>query len=169
MTSDSCRINRTGRKFKKLVRFSFWGVLFWSFLFVAGSCGKDEKPPFEIGYVNIVIYPNSIEYLPLNSPGGYVYINADPPSRGILVYRVNMEEFRAFERTPTYKPDSCCITDPVYLCSKVIVDQTGFFIVDTCSGSKWLILDGTVQQGPARYPLYAYKTFYDGYSLRIYN
>jgi hypothetical protein len=146
----------------------FFGFILAGLSFMS-ACNKDDAPPIQTGYVNITIYPNSTEYLPLNSPGGYVYLNANEPSRGILVYRMTFDEFKAFERTPTYKPDSCCITDPVLICSKVLVDDTGLFIVDTCSGSKWLILDGSVQNGPATYPLVAYQTFYDGNELRIFN
>lgn len=146
----------------KLFGGLFLSVLAFGLLLLPG-CGKDEQPPIDTGYVNITIYPNSTEYLPLNSPGGFAYLYADPPSRGIIAYRLSSEEFRAFERTPTYKPDSCSVYN------RVIVDESGFFMVDTCTGSKWLIIDGTVQGGPAKYALYAYKTFYDGYSLRIYN
>ncbi|MBE0639774.1 MAG: hypothetical protein IH598_14745 [Bacteroidales bacterium] len=138
-------------------------------LLLLTACNNDDDPPIQTGYVNITIYPNSTEYISLNSPGGYAYINANEPSRGILVYRLTLEDFKAFERTPTYKPDSCCILDPVRICSKVIVDESSLFVVDTCSGSKWLIIDGTVQNGPATYPLVPYQTFYDGFSLRIYN
>jgi hypothetical protein len=133
------------------------------------SCNKNDDPPIQTGYVNIVIYPNSVEYLDLNSPGGYVYLNANEPSRGILVYRLTFDEFLAFERTPTYKPDSCCIYDPVRICSKVLVDESGLFVVDTCTSSKWLILDGTVHEGPANHSLVAYQTLYDGNALRIFN
>lgn len=146
------------------------------FLIIAGfglfgitSCNDDDVPPIQTGYVNITIYPNSTEYIDLNSSGGYAYINANEPSRGILVYRVTFDEFKAFERTPTYMPDSCCIWTPEKICSKVLVDETGLFVVDTCSGSKWLILDGSVQNGPAKYSLYTYQTNYDGTTLRIYN
>lgn len=136
---------------------------------VLASCRKNDDPPIQTGYVNIVIYPNSTQYLALNSPGGYVYINANEPSRGIVVYRLTFDEFMAFERTPTHKPDSCCIFDPVRICSRVLMDESGLFAVDTCTGSKWLILDGSVHEGPARYPLVRYNTLYDGNALRIYN
>lgn len=151
----------------KILPFLF--LLLSAGLFLIVSCNKNDGPPIQIGYVNITIYPNSTEYIELNSPGGYAYIYANEPSRGILVYRMTLEDFVAFERTPTYKPDSCCVLTPVRTCSKVIVDESGLFVIDTCSSSKWLILDGTVQNGPATYPLVPYRTFYDGYSLRIYN
>ncbi len=139
-------------------------------LLIVIACNKDDDSPIQTGYVNIVIYPNSVEYLDLNSPGGYVYLNANEPSRGILVYRLNPEEFKAYERTPTYKQDSCCsMINDKWKCSAVLVDESGLFVDDTCTGSQWLILDGSVQKGPAKRSLYAYQTIYDGNSLRIYN
>ena len=140
----------------------FLAALVVCFFFI-GGCGKDEQPPIDVGYVNLTIYPNSTEYIQLNSPGGYVYLYAEPPSRGIIAYRLSSNEFKAYERTPTYTKDSCGIYN------RVIVDESGFFIIDTCTNSKWLIIDGTVYEGPAKYALYPYKTFYDGYTLRIYN
>lgn len=135
------------------------------------SCNENDDPPIQTGYVNITIYPDATEYIELNSPGGYVYLNANEPSRGILVYRLTMDEFKAYERTPTYKPDSCCFvtSDNVKICSRVVVEDNGLFINDTCTGSKWLILDGSVQNGPAKYPLVSYQTFYDGNALTISN
>lgn len=154
-------------KTKTLISLFLFTVL--SAVVLVSSCNKDDDPPIQTGYVNIVIYPNSVEYLDLNSPGGFVYLNANEPSRGILVYRLTFDEFLAFERTPTYKPDSCCIFDPVRVCSKVLVDESGLFVVDTCTSSKWLILDGTVHEGPAKHSLVAYQTLYDGNALRIFN
>jgi hypothetical protein len=144
--------------------------LLLALLLIVIACNKDDDSPIQTGYVNIVIYPNSVEYLELNSPGGYVYLNANEPSRGILVYRLNNEDFNAFERTPTHKQDSCCtIINEKLKCTAVLVDESGLFVDDTCTGSRWLILDGTVQKGPATRPLYKYQTIYDGNSLRIYN
>lgn len=133
------------------------------------SCGKDDQPIIDTGYINIFIYPNSTEYLELNTIGGWVYLAVNPPSRGILVYRLSLDEFKAFERTPTYKPDSCCTTGSSVVCSKIVMDESGLIAVDTCSGSEWLVLDGSVLKGPATYPLLSFNTVYDGDVLHIYN
>ncbi len=98
----------------------FWPLSLFVFFFICG-CGKDEQPPIDVGYVNLTIYPNSTEYIQLNSPGGYVYLYAEPPSRGIIAYRLSSNEFKAYERTPTYKKDNCGIYN------RVIVDESGFF------------------------------------------
>ena len=101
--------------------------------------------------------------------GGWVYLYANPPSRGIIVYRMTQDEFKAYERTPTYKPDSCSIFEPVEKFTKIVVDESGIMAIDTCSGSQYILLDGSVAVGPATYPLFAFRTSYDGETLHIYN
>ena len=133
------------------------------------ACDKNDDQPIDPGYVNIFINPNSTEYIQLNSVGGWVYLYANPPSRGIIVYRMTQDEFKAYERTPTYKPDSCSVLEPVKKLSKIIVDESGIMAIDTCSGSEYILLDGSVVKGPATYPLFAFRTSYDGETLHIYN
>jgi hypothetical protein len=144
--------------------------LFLALLSIAlWACDKNEGPEIDPGYVNIFIQPNSVEYIELNSPGGWVYLYADPPSRGIIVYRLSQDEFKAYERTPTYKPDECCVYEPVVKCTKIVVDDSGLLANDTCTGSQYILLDGSVTKGPAVYGLYAFRTNYDGETLQIYN
>jgi Rieske Fe-S protein len=49
------------------------------------------------------------------------------------------------------------------------MDESGILVNDTCSGSQYIILDGSVTKGPAIYALYAFKTNFDGETLHIYN
>lgn len=136
---------------------------------ITSSCDENDELPVILGYTNIYIRPNSTEYLQLNTVGGWAYLNGSTLSRGILVYRVTTDEFMAYERTPTYKPDSCCTYVPVEICAKVVVDESGIIVKDTCAGTRYLILDGSVVDGPARYALLQYRTSYDGDILHIYN
>jgi len=148
------------------------GALFLLVCFIGvmlTSCDENEDLPVQLGYTNIYIRPNSTEYLQLNTVGGWAYLNGSTLSRGILVYRLSTDEFKAYERTPTYKPDSCCVYLPVEKCGKVIVDESGIIVKDTCAGTRYLILDGSVVDGPARYALLQYQTNYDGDILHIYN
>lgn len=144
------------------------------FLVVSGllylsSCGNDDIP-IEVGYVNFQIYPNSTEYIQLNSVGGWAYVTANEPSRGIIIYRRSVDEFMAYERTPTYEPDSCCFIEDNYLeCTRLVVDESITFAVDTCAGTKYLLLDGSVIEGPATYPMVQYNTQYDGDILYVFN
>ncbi len=153
-------------KTKPLLNFFLFLVLLSVTLW---ACDKNEGPEVDPGFVNIFIQPNSTHYITLNSPGGWVYLNANPPSRGIIVYRLNQDEFKAYERTPTYGPDDCCLYEPVVECARIVVDESGILANDTCSGSQYILLDGSVTLGPAVYGLYAFRTNYDGETLHIYN
>jgi len=130
------------------------------------ACQKDASSPLPHVEVNIQIFPNSIQYLELNSPGGFVYLTANSPSRGITVYRIDQSSFIAFERTCPYDPDACCEGTQ---CSRLIVEDSRLSILDPCCGSTYLILDGSNISGPSQYPLKQYHTSYDGTTLRIYD
>ncbi len=129
------------------------------------SCKKeDNNNEVDVGYVNITIDPNSTQYLEINTVGGWLYLTANPPSRGIIVYRLSQDQFMAYERTPPSSPNECCKENG--LCTRLIVDNP--FVVDTCLSYDYLILDGS-PQAPATKMLVTYRTFYDGSTLRITN
>lgn len=87
-----------------------------------------------------------------------MYLTAKEPSRGLIVYRYNWDEFVVFDRTPPYDPENCD--------DRLDVDFP--FVIDSCSGFKYSILDGTLIEGSG-YNLIQYFTEYDGNILRIYN
>jgi len=131
------------------------------------TCQKEAYTPLPHVDVNIQIFPNSTQYIDLNSTGGFVYLTANYPSRGIIVYRIDQSSFVAFERTCPHDPDACCEDDQ---CARLLVDESSPFIIsDPCCGSIYLILDGSNVSGPSQYPLKQYHTSFDGYSLRIYD
>ncbi len=147
-------------------------ILFLAIISLNG-CKKDKnnnRVPLAI--VDITIDPNSTLYQDLNVIGGWIYLDesdgVNPPSRGIIVYRNTDEQFMAFERTPPYKPDSCC-TSTNTNCSKLVVGNYYPFVMDTCTGSKYLILDGTPVVSPSSVALGMYYTDYYGQFLRIHN
>lgn len=122
--------------------------------------GEDEvEPPT---YINITINPNSTEYQELNTVGGWTYLPATTPSRGIIVYRLSQDNFMAYDRMPPYEPDQCCNNG---VCTYLIVDMP--FVEDTCTSSIYQILDGAPFSGPSSTPLIRYTTYYDGISLQI--
>lgn len=134
------------------------------------GCKKDnQKYPFEVGNINISIDPNSARYQELNTVGGWLYLGfydgIDPPSRGVIVHRADLDRFVAFERTPVYEPNACC--DNTGVCTHLIVDYP--FVEDTCSDSRFLLLDGSVIEGPSTLPLLQYAAEYDGFVLHIHN
>ncbi|MCD6179957.1 MAG: hypothetical protein J7K39_08635 [Bacteroidales bacterium] len=130
------------------------------------DCQKDAYTPLPYVEVNIQIFPNSTQYLDLNAVGGFIYLTANYPSRGIIVYRVGAADFVAFERTCPHDPDECCTGN---VCSRLVVEDNRLYISDPCCGSVYLILDGSNVSGPSQYPLKQYHTSYDGTVLRIFN
>ena len=128
------------------------------------ACKKDKSSdPIPYAYINFVVYPNSTVWLELNAVGGYAYVSADPPSKGVIIYRYGPEEFVALERTCPHNPYDNCATGPVK------VEKGGSTAVDSCCMSRFILLDGSVFQGPSSYPLRTYHTSYDGNALRVYN
>ena len=108
--------------------------------------------------VNISINVLLPEFFDLSVTTGSVYLTGG--SRGIIVYRKSDTEFIAIERHSTYLPENECA---------VIVKDDGLIIEDPCSGSQWIITDGTLVQGPASLPLITYDTNYSPPILFITN
>ncbi|MBP6977956.1 MAG: hypothetical protein PHD61_06975 [Bacteroidales bacterium] len=143
-------------------------ALFLLILFAQGlSCDK-EKPcqDFPDTYINITLLPNTLDNIPI---GGYVYVSASQPSRGLIVYRPFTEEFIAFERTCPYDPYDCCLGGDITRCAALVVEASGITIIDSCCMSRYLMVDGSPFEGPSPCPLYQYLTYYDGTYLRIFN
>lgn len=129
---------------------------------ISPGCDKDkdyDEIPFAI--VNFTIDPNSTFYWEINSPGGWIYLVADTPSRGIIVYRVSLDEFKAYERT--------CSHDPYEPDARIEVEPSSITAACPSCESKFILLDGTPFEGPAKRPLKQYRTSYNGYLLQIYN
>jgi len=124
------------------------------------SCTKDKNNS-GIPYVpvNIDIYPANPQYINLSVIGGWVYVTGG--SRGIIIYRFSQDEFFAYDRHCTYQPQNSC--------GKVKMDTDNITLLDTCCGSKFIVTDGSVIQGPAGLPLQQYQAYYDGTTLHITN
>lgn len=139
---------------KKILQLFLITILLW-------SCQKYNHPVPDVP-VEKSININLPLYTSLQGVSGWIYI--DGGSRGILVYRASLDEFVAFDRHGTYNAYEEC--DPVYVDSNNVLN-----VIDPCSASTYSILDGTVTNGPAEYPLKQYKTqFSSGTNqLRIYN
>lgn len=130
------------------------------FSFFSMECKKeDSQPVIPEVYVNFVINPNTTEYIELNAPGGWVYLTGG--YRGILVYRLSMTEFLAYERT--------CPWDPSATGSRIEVDESGIICVCPVCHSTYSILDGIPNGGPSTYLLKQYRTTYANELLYVYN
>jgi hypothetical protein len=132
------------------------------------SCTKEEQNPNTPSvYINITIDPNSTFYQELNTVGGWMYLTAEPPSRGLIVYKLSLDEFVAYDRFPPNNPNECCTTNGT--CTRLLVDDYFPFVMDTCTNTSYQILNGALFEGTGRYPLIRYNTVYNGQLLRIFN
>ena len=137
----------------KFLRF----VFIYCLVLFAFSCGKDKQPTIPYVYVNQVIYPNSLDFIPV---GGYKYVNAG--YRGIVVYRMLPDEFRVYER--------CCPYDPQKTNARISVNSDNSTAIDSACMSHYILLDGSPYgSGPSHYSLMTYNFSYDGEKLQIYN
>jgi hypothetical protein len=156
---------------KAISRIHFFGAIFSVvFLLVAPSCDKDNGGRLPLPPMDITIDPNSTIYQELNFIGGWVYLDqndgAEPPSRGVIVYRLTTDQFLAYERTPPFKPDSCCNSAKT-ICTALVVDFP--YVKDTCTVSSYSILDGSPLSGPSSMSLSMYVTEYYGTLLYIHD
>jgi hypothetical protein len=136
-------------------------VIFLVALLAIGTgCGKENsQPQIPDVPVNFVIDPNSTEYLGINHIGGSIYLNGG--YRGILVYRLSLTEFMAFERA--------CPYDFTLPAARIEVDTSLITCYCPACISKYILTDGTPYAGPSRYALKQYATTYDGALLYVYN
>ncbi len=154
--------------FQKPGPFQF-SIMIIVFIFLTG-CEKDNGGRLPLPPLDITIYPNSTMYSEINVVGGWMYLNGsdgvESPSRGVIVYRLSTDQFMAFERTPPFKPDSCCNSAQT-ICTALVVDYP--YVLDTCTDCKYIILDGSAISGPSSMPLSQYVTEYYGDGLYIHN
>ncbi len=108
--------------------------------------------------VNINLYLDNPSNINLQAIGNYIYLNGGVG--GILVYRKSLDEFIAYDRASPYNPTYDC---------RVEVQKDMIHIKDPCSESEYLIIDGSVLQGPANQALKRYTTILNGSQLSIFN
>lgn len=133
------------------------------FVFFAGmfyfSCKKNDQGEIPPVPVDIYLYTTDPLFFNLQVAGGWEYITGG--SRGILVYRASNSDFLAFDRHCPYQPENPC--------GVVSADSSYVSAVDSCCGSRFSMIDGSVQKGPAAMPMKQYQTNFDGTVLHIFN
>ncbi len=134
-------------------------LLLLVYFFAGLGCNKERYERVPNVFVNFTIDLNQAQYTPLQITGGWVYVTGG--YRGIIVYRKTFEEFVALDRTSTYKPESEG--------NRVVVEENNLIAADTVSGSRFLLLDGSVVEGPAPFGLKQYRTSFDGVHIHITN
>ena len=143
----------------KLRHQIFYSLLFFVLCFFLSNCKKNNDDRVPYVPVNVVLNTSDPLFVRLNAPGGWVYINGG--SRGIVIYRLSLDDFRAYDRHCTYQPTDAC--------GKVSVNASQIMAVDSCCGAEFVLTDGSVAKQPASRPLTQYTTSYDGNRLLITN
>jgi len=143
------------KKYKRI----YFPILISIFLVIIPQCKKDNQDEIPYAYVNFYINLNSTQYIDLNNIGGYAYLTGGV--RGIIIYRRSVDEFKAYERNCPYQPYNTCAT--------INVDPSAIMAIDTCCGSQFLLLDGSIIQGPSTNLLKQYRTSFDGTTLHVFN
>ena len=87
-----------------------------------------------------------------------MYLTGEGDSYGIIVYRSQIDEFRAYDRKPFYNKN--CPDNRLY------IDLP--YIVDECNNYEYNILDGYNLNGNGTH-VYWYQTDFDGSTLWIHN
>lgn len=109
--------------------------------------------------VDFTVNLNEPSFFELTNITGWLYVTGG--SRGIIIYRNNIDQFSAYERHSPYNVDEGCRAS--------VNEEDQVVIEDECSDSTWLIVDGSVITGPAVQPLKQYNTQLTGSILRVYN
>ncbi len=128
-------------------------------LIINGCKERDNDNPIPNVHVNINLDINSTLYSNLSIIGGHEYITGG--YKGIIVYRASQYDFMAYDRACPYDHQ---IDD-----ARLDVEDNGMTVIDSTCMSRFLLLDGSVVDGPATRPLKAYRTNFDGEYLFIYN
>lgn len=124
------------------------------------SCRKEQNQD------GIPYYPFRVElnldlpeFIDLAAPGGWVYYRG-VGSKGIIIYRYSLDEFKVYERHSPYNVSAACVL-------RVAAD--GITVEDPCSESTWVIFDGSISSGPAVRPLHEYYSVFSNPVLIISN
>jgi nitrite reductase/ring-hydroxylating ferredoxin subunit len=122
------------------------------------SCGK---PTDNIPYVSVNFEAdiNDPRLSALRSPGGAVIIPGYGVA-GILIYREPDLTYAAYDACSSYQPQKRCA---------VTLDNNTITCTDPCSGSKFLLADGTPQKPPATRSLRSYSVNVSNFEIFVSN
>ncbi len=122
------------------------------------SCGKsgDVIPNVAVNFQAELLDPH---FSALNTPGGAVLVSGYGVA-GLILYREPDGSYAAYDRCSSYMPQNHCA---------VTLDVGNFTATDPCSGSKFLLLDGTPAKGPATKSLKSYNINVSNFEIFVSN
>lgn len=144
-----------------------------AFAFLPVSCENNKNDVIPDTYTDFTIdIYGDILFSDLNAIGNSVIVTSQTNNwgdrsggykgNGIIVYRANLDEFYAYDRTC---PHDYEIND---LSIKVDVDFTQA-ICPQCTTKYELSVGGISSSGPGKYPLKNYRTSFNGQYVRVWN
>lgn len=121
------------------------GLVLFAICLIFWGCGKagDVIPSVP---VNFRIPTTDPRIIALNVQGGAVFVSGVGVA-GIIIYR-GASGYVAYDRCSSYQPEKLCA---------VVADDNIFTVVDPCSGSKFLLSDGSPAKAPATRSLRSYS------------
>ena len=148
-------------------------ILFLALAILVCSCKRNDNDVIPDRYVSFVMdISGDILFSDLNAIGNSVIITSQTnnwgsrsggyDNNGIIVYRANLDQFYAYDRTcpHDYAIDNKSV--------KVNVDFIQA-LCPVCSTAYSLPTGGIPISGPGKYPLKNYRTFFDGRYLSVEN
>lgn len=91
----------------------------------------------------------------------YYPANNNSGLKGLIIYRNSNEQFSAYDRACPYHTQEAC--------ALIQVEADNVSAIDSCCGSRFLIIDGQIINGPATSPLIGYRTTFNGTVLHVFN
>lgn len=132
--------------------------LFSGILTIIPACDNEDRIPY--AYVDFTVYLDMPQFFEVKTPGNFLYLTGGV--RGIILYCEYTDSYKAYERNCPYEP-----SNPKAILD---VDSTGLFLVCMHCDSKFLLLDGSIQNGPAKYSVLQYATYLESLNtLRVFN
>ena len=113
------------------------------------ACGKQGNVVPNVT-VNFQLQLGNPQYSQLRSVGNAILID----NKGVagVVVANTVYGYTAYDRCSAYEPEKRCA---------VTIDAGALTVTDPCSGSKWLLQDGTPVKAPAVRSLKAYNVYID--------
>jgi len=136
------------------------------------TCNKEKYDVIPDVLVDFYIDLNDPEFFDLNAIGNYVLVNSNTNNlgykasgyddNGIIIYRAQVDEFIALDRT--------CPHDYALDGTSVAVDVDGIYAeCPLCNSIYALPSYGTPTSGPSKYPLKMYRTSFNGQFVHVTN
>ncbi|MBS7566008.1 hypothetical protein KHS38_16495 [Mucilaginibacter sp. Bleaf8] len=113
------------------------------------GCGKGDQSYIPSVAVNFQAPLTDPRLNRLGSAGGAVIVNGYGVA-GLIICRTPSGGWAAYDRCSSYQPEKRCAVN---------IDDTGLTATDPCSGSKFLLSDGSPVKAPATRSLRSYSIY----------